>query len=238
MRSGFTAMLLVSVTLNLCEISRAAPPDLTGIWMPTAIRPDGERHRVWPEQPPFLPAVQASIDRWLADYDAVEDDPGRSCLPSGIPRQMLGVAQYPMEIVQTEEQLTILFELHNDVRRIYLDGRDHPEGLLPTWMGHSVGHFEGDTLVIETVALRQTGPPRPSSPALEVTERINLIDGGDRGQMFTVDVTIEDPLVYREPLAVRNHFWKQTDFEMGEYFCSEDLWRRNLSGDTRAIPWR
>jgi len=225
---------------GLCTVNPllAAPPDLTGIWMPTAITPAGERNRLWPEHPPFLPRVQQRVDQYYAEYDAVEDDAGRSCLPDGMPRQMLITAQYPIEIIETDGQITILFELHNDVRRIYLDGRDHPEGLLPTWLGHSIGHYEGDTLVVETTGIRGTRLPRPSSPELKLTERINEIDGGERGQMFTIDTTIEDPLVYSEPFTVRNYFWRQTDIEMGEYFCSEDLWQQSLSGSESKLPWR
>ena len=237
MSTGRRFMALVAGFFIGCPLL-AAPPELTGIWMPTAIGPDGERHRVWPENPPFLPAVQQQVDRYFAEYDHIEDDEGRSCMPYGIPRQVLGVAQYPLEIIETQGQLTILFELHNDSRRIYLDGRGHPEGLLASWMGHSVGRYEGDTLVIETKGLRVAGPPRPQSPALTVTERINMIDGGERGEMLTLDVTIDDPLVYREPFTVRNYFWRQTEIEMGEYFCSEDLWQQSLSGDDNIMPWR
>jgi hypothetical protein len=232
--------LLIAVGVGVCtgEAAFAAPPDLTGIWMPTAIAPDGERHRTWPESPPFLLDVQSSVDRYIADYDPVEDDAGRNCLPYGMPRQMLVVAQYPIEIIETEDQITILFELHNDARRIYLDQHRHPQGLLPTWLGHSIGHYEGDTLVVETTDIRRSALPRPSSPELKVTERFNLIDGGDRGEMMTVDMTIEDPLIYTEPFTVRNYFWRQTDIEMGEYFCSEDLWQLNLSGNDFKLPWR
>jgi hypothetical protein len=151
---------------------------------------------------------------------------------------MLVVAQYPIEIIETDGQITMLFELHNDARRIYLNQRKHPQGLLPTWLGHSIGHYEGDTLVVETTGIRRSALPRPSSPELKLTERFDLIDGGDRGKMMTVDVTIEDPYVYREPFTVRNYFWRQTEIEMGEYFCSEDLWQINLSGNEFKLPWR
>ena len=216
----------------------AAPPELTGIWMPTAIGPDGVRNRTWPEAPPFHADIQRQVDAYFATYDPIEDDEGRSCLPYGLPRQMLLTAQYPLEIIHAGELLTIIYELHNDYRHVFLDGRDHPEGLLPTWMGHSVGRFEGDSLVIETQGLRTLGPPRPQSPALTVTERIAPVEGGERGEMISVDITIDDPLIYREPFTVRNYFIRQTDIEMGEYFCSDDLWQQNLSGDESLLPWR
>ncbi|MGD8325059.1 MAG: hypothetical protein PVF50_11900 [Gammaproteobacteria bacterium] len=215
-----------------------SPADFNGIWMPTAIAPDGTRNRPWPEHPPFRPEVQTLVDRYYAQYDAVEDDDGRSCLPYGMPRQMLVTAQYPIEIIQTDQRLTILFELHNDVRRVFLDGRSHGVDLLPTWMGHSVGWFEEDTLVIETTGIRETAMPRPGSPELKVTDRISEIDGGDRGRMLTVDVTIDDPLVFQEPFTARNYYWLQTEIEMGEYFCSDDLWQQSLNGGEDDIPWR
>jgi hypothetical protein len=216
----------------------AAPPELTGIWMPTAIGPDGARNRTWPETPPFHDDVQRQIDAYFAAYDPIEDDDGRSCLPYGVPRQMLLVAQYPLEIIRTGDLITIIYELHNDFRHVFLDGREHPEGLLPTWMGHSVGHVDGDALVIETTGLRPIGPPRPQSPALTVTERIESVEGGERGEMISVDITIDDPLTYRQPFTVRNYFIRQTDIEMGEYFCADDLWQQNLSGDESLLPWR
>lgn len=237
--SGRLHQLVATAAMTMMSLAaRGEPPDLTGIWMPTAIKPDGERHRIWPEQLPFLDDVQKQVDRYMAEYDPVIDDFGRTCLPYGMPRQMLITAQYPLEIIETEDRITMLFEMHNDVRRIYLDGRQHPEGWLPTWMGHSIGHYDGDTLVIGTTGIRTNGPPRPRSPAHKVTERINLIDGGERGRMLTVDVTIDDPAIYRAPFTVRNYFWEQTDFEIGEYFCSDDLWQQNLRGDRGRLPWR
>jgi hypothetical protein len=233
-----TRLMTALIGLAIGGTVLAAPPDLTGIWMPTAIGPDGERNRTWPAEPPFREDVRPKIDAYLATYDPIEDDDGRSCLPYGLPRQMLLTAQYPLEIIRIDDLITIIYELHNDFRHVYLDGRGHPEGLLPTWMGHSVGHVDGDALVIETTGLRTLGPPRPQSPALRLTERIASVDGGERGEMIRVDITIDDPLTYREPFTVRNYFIRQTDIEMGEYFCSDDLWQQNLAGDESLLPWR
>lgn len=238
MRTLLTCALILAFSSWPGGEAQAAPTDLTGIWMPTAIAPDGTRNRPWPERPPFLPEVQARVDRYYEDYDPVEDDDGRSCMPYGMPRQMLVTAQYPLEIIQSGNRITILFELHNDVRRIYLDGRGHGQDLLPTWMGHSIGWYENDSLVIETTGIRESSMPRPSSPDLTITERINEIDGGERGQMIALDLTIDDANVFSEPLTVRTYFWRQTQIEMGEYFCSDDLWQRSLSGSEDDIPWR
>lgn len=216
----------------------AGPVDLTGVWMPTAISPSGERNRTWPEKPPFLPEVAAEHDEYRRNYDPVVDDAGRSCLPYGMPYQMLLVAQYPMEIVQTRDRITLIFELHNDARRIYLDGRKQPSGLLPSWMGHSIGHWEDQTLVIDTQGVREGRMPRPHSPALSVTERIRVVQSAEAGKMLELQMTVNDLLTYSTPFTVKQYFRQYPDLEIGEYFCSEDLWQQNLSGHEGYIPWR
>jgi hypothetical protein len=216
------------------------PVDLSGVWMPTAIGPDGNRNRTWPAKPPFLPPVQAAYDAYRvhAAADEQEYDAARSCLPYIMPHPMLVVAQYPLEIVQTEGRLTMIFELHNDVRRVYLDGRTPPTGLRPTWMGYSVGRWEGKTLVIRTTAIRDGTINYPHGPALVVTERLDLIADKDGKTMLQDELTIDDPGTYSEPFIVRNFFRQHEGLEIGEYFCSEDLWQQNLSGRDSKIPWR
>lgn len=236
--SNVAVAMTVSLTLVLSTLAHAERPDLSGVWMPTSIGPDGQRQRSWPESPPYRPEVQALIGEYHANYNAEDDDAGRNCLPYGVPYQMLGTAQYPMEIVQTESRVTLIFELHNDVRRIYLDGRGHPSNLLPSWMGHSIGYWDGDELVVETRGLRPGSLPRPHSPDLTVTERFRLVDGGDRGTMLQVEITLHDPQTFTQPFAVRNHWRQLPNLEMGEYFCNEDLWQQNLSGSETRIPWR
>ena len=77
----------------------------------------------------------------------------------GTPRNTLSTAPYPLEIVQRPERLTMIFDRLGDVRRVFLDGRARPNPLWPTWLGHSLGHWEGETLVIETVAMTQEWHP-------------------------------------------------------------------------------
>jgi hypothetical protein len=217
-----------------------AQVDLTGVWMPTAIGPDGNRNRTWPAKPPLLPAVQAEYDayRVLADANPEDFDNARSCLPYIMPRPMLVVAQYPLEIVQTDSRITMIFELHNDVRRIYLDGRTPPSGLRPTYMGYSVGHWEGDALVVRTSSVRDGTIDQPHGPSMVLTERLRLIKDKDGNTMLEDEIAVDDPATYAEPFTVRNVFRQRPGVEIGEYFCSEDLWQQNLSGNTTKIPWR
>ena len=218
----------------------AAPVDLTGVWMPTAIGPDGNRNRTWPANPPLTPALQAEYDayRVRAAANPEDFDNARSCLPYIMPRPMLVVAQYPLEIIQTEGRLTMIFELHNDVRRIYLDGRAPPSGLRPTWMGYSVGRWEGDVLVVRTTSVRDGTTDQPHGPSMVLTERLRLIKDKDANTMLEDEITVDDPATYAERFTVRNFFRQRPGVEIGEYFCSEDLWQQNLSGNTTKIPWR
>jgi hypothetical protein len=214
------------------------PVDLSGVWMPTALGPDGNRNRS--AKPPYLPAVQTAYDAYRARADAnpEEYDNARSCLPYVMPRPMLLVAQYPLEIVQTAGRVTMIFELHNDVRRIYMDGRSPPMGLRPSWMGYSVGHWEGDTLVVRTTSVRDGTVGEPHGPDMAITERLRLIKDKDNMTMLEDELTIEDPATYSEPFKLRNFFRQHAGVEIGEYFCSEDLWQQNLSGNASKIPWR
>jgi hypothetical protein len=217
-----------------------APVDLSGVWMPTAIGPDGNRNRTWPQNPPFLPDARRAYEAYRAHIDADEEeyDSARSCLPYIMPHPMLLVAQYPLEIVQTAGRVTMIFELHNDVRRIYMDGRTPPTGLLASFMGYSVGHWDGDTLVVRTTGVRDGTMAYPHGPRMVVTERLRLIADKDGKTMLEDELTIDDPGTYSAPFKVRNFFRQYPGVEVGEYFCSEDLWRQNLSGNDTKIPWR
>jgi hypothetical protein len=233
---AFAAVLVAA----LAEAAPSPPVDFTGVWMPTALGPDGNRNRTWPAMPPMLPAVQKAYDdyRVRADANPEEYDNARSCLPYIMPRPMLVVAQYPLEIQQTSDRLTMIFELHNDVRRIYLDGRAPPSGLRPTWMGYSVGHWDGDALVVRTTSVRDGTSDQPHGPSLALTERFRLVKDKDGQTMLEDEITVDDPATYSAPFTARNYFRQRPGVEIGEYFCSEDLWQQNLSGNTTKIPWR
>src|SRR6476660_3303255 len=101
--------------------------------------------------PGVMPGEEISLTPWgkkIMDSHQSKDDPEANCLPTGIPRQ----APYPWRILQTQTHVFILFEgnIHS-YRQIFVDGRKHPEDPDPTWYGHSVAHYEGQTLVVDTV---------------------------------------------------------------------------------------
>jgi hypothetical protein len=139
------------------------------------------------------------------------------CIAWGAPR-MMGFGL--IEFVQTPQRITIITEILHEVRRVWLDGRQHPAKLEPTYGGHSVGRWEGDTLVVDTVGLigatlDQTG--LPYSDKAHVTERIKLI----HGNQIENQITIEDPDAFTRPLVVTKNYRRgQPGQEIGEYVCN------------------
>jgi hypothetical protein len=133
--------------------------------------------------------------------------------------------------------VVMLFEIAPLPRRIHTDGRKHPQDLDPSWLGHSVGRWEGDTLVIDTVGTNgrgrplngyvaggvssktDTAPRLPVSEQLHMTERIRLV--GD-GQYLENEITIDDPKTYTRPFTVRRYWMRRPDLDVLEYFCAEN----------------
>jgi hypothetical protein len=149
------------------------------------------------------------------------NDPVYQCLPTGTPRIYAHPA--PFEIVQTAGRVLIMYEWMNINRHIYTDGRAHRQGRPPSWMGESIGHWEGDTLVVETVNFNdRTWVDRrglPHSEQLRVTERIRRV--GDDG--LTIDITVEDPIAYTEPWSARRVFDSVADWQLEESVCLDNL---------------
>jgi hypothetical protein len=150
-----------------------------------------------------------------------KDDPEARCLPTGVPRR----DPYPMRIVQAPDRVVILFEgnMHS-YRQIFTDGRGHPppRDLNPTWYGHSIGKWEGDTLVVDTIGfngltwLDMAG--HRSSDQLHVIERYSRPDYGT----LKLDITIEDPVMYTRPWNVTQIMPLMPNDEIMEYICIEN----------------
>ena len=185
-----------------------AAPDLSGIWEPEAWATEG-----WPTDPPYTEAGQAAQDAWAASPD---DDPSHRCL---IPLGRIISAPFPFEIIQQENRTTFLYEYEHQVRRVFLDGRTHPENAFPVAMGHSIGEWDGETLVVDTVGVEDGGLFRPQgipyTADLHMVERYSLADDGMR---LILELTIEDPNYFREPWTVLKRF-RRTDADIQYYEC-------------------
>ena len=172
---------------------------------------------------PFMPWSAA-----LYDYNSANEskyDPESSCLPPGGPRMM--ATPFPMEIIQLPEQerIIMIFEGATHIwREIYMDGRPHPKGdaLNPTFLGHSVGRWERDTLVVDVVGFNETTWidffGHPHTDALHVVERFS------RPDKYTLhyEATIDDPAAYTAPWTVAWDIPWSPDGELMEYICQED----------------
>ena len=149
-------------------------------------------------------------------------DYGVHCLPWGYVRSW--GTPYPQELIQKADRLAILFEQNNMFHVVPTDGRDHPKNLEPTWMGNSVGHWEGDTLVIDTIGFNgqtwlDTEPERLTSDKLHVIERMDRPDF----QHLKYEVTVDDPVMFTKPFKNTRVFvlMKPGD-EILEYSCEEN----------------
>ncbi len=183
-------------------------PDFDGIWisaagpggggvqarpggqgMPGAQRGRGGRMR---------PQVTAGAQRAIDSYDLLVDDPAYECSPASIWRAWANPT--PTAIEQLDDRVILRHEYMDAVRTVYLDGRDHPADLRPGVLGHSIGWYEGNTLVIDTtgfspsVLLTQNGLPQTGT--LHVIERLSL---GEDGQTLQLELTSEDPATFKVP---------------------------------------
>lgn len=157
-----------------------------------------------------------------AERGVALEDPTASCLPPGMPRMMR--MTYGMELLQTPGQITITSEWQAASRRIWTDGRAHPplDELLPTYAGHSIGRWEGDTLVVETVGVRddvlidQTG--LPTSGNMRIIERFYMEESG----LLVDEITVDDPEVFTEPWTQVRRYRYRPDLSMQEYVCFEN----------------
>jgi hypothetical protein len=167
------------------------------------------------------------LDSTLTPFGKAENakpkfDYGVHCLPWGYVRSW--GTPYPAELVQKPEKLAILFEQNNMFHVVPTDGRDHSKNLYPSWLGDSVGHWEGDALVVDTIGFNgqtwlDTEPERLTSDALHVIERFSRPDYNH----IQYEITASDPKMYTKP-------WKNTRVfvlmapgqELLEYSCDEN----------------
>jgi hypothetical protein len=156
-------------------------------------------------QPPYKPEYMAKVEEIIKTMYGgnTELDPQHDCKPNGIPRTSLGI----MHIVQTPEVLAVMYEAAPGpvFRLIYTDGRKHPEDLDTSFFGHSIGHWEGDTLIVDTVGLNdetwlggsQTGSAKHTSIH---SDQEHVVERWSRkGDTITWEATVEDPVMFTRP---------------------------------------
>lgn len=208
------------------------PRDFDGVWF---IRGYDRTFRTLDGQlPPFTERGRREWEHNVAADKAgtpVADAP-TGCLPHGIPRLL--ASPYPVQIITTGNQMTWVHEVNRNMRWIYLNEK-HPANLPKTYLGHSVAHWEGDTLVIDTVALndktRIDEEGITHSDQLHVVERIRKIEGGRQLEDL---ITITDPVMFTAPWTTKRVFHWRPDVRVMEYACEENNRNAPLDGVTRA----
>jgi hypothetical protein len=224
----FFAILLLSTA----QAGWAAPPDLTGIWTMqadgragAALNGPGDFEKI----APFTPLARSKLAEYHELVDATGDTPGAHCVPHGMPLAVLLGGGYPVEFIQRPEQLTIVYETHNEVRRVFLDGRRiDPADILPSRGGVSYGHWEGDTLVVETTGMKESiDQATAHSENARIVERYtpNVRDGMRR---LRVELTIHDPDFYTTPPTILREYTQLQQGRMLDYDCTEPDWDEHL----------
>ena len=195
-------------------------PDLSGIW-----EPEGTKFirnlaaDLKPGDVSFQPWAEALYNERLTGVLS-KQEPDANCLPQGVPK--INAAPVPWRIVQTPGMVVILYEAFTQWRQIFTDGRALPNDPNPTWLGYSVGKWDGDTLVVDTIGfngkawLDQQG--HPASDALHVTERFRRPTLGK----MELTITIDDPKAYTKPWTVTETPHLLADTELLEFVCLEN----------------
>jgi hypothetical protein len=197
-------------------------PDLSGMWRSDPVE-DGFAYArniaadLGPEE--IMPWATSLTSQRTENLQ--RDAPWARCLPVGMP--LNETTSIPYRIIQTRG-LVLLFheEFDTTPRQIFTDGRELPKDPNPTWMGYSVGTWDGDTLVVETSGfndktwLDQLG--HPHSERLRLTERFRRLDFGH----MTLQITIDDPEAFTRPFTLTRHPKLLPDYTMLEYFCTEN----------------
>jgi hypothetical protein len=210
-------------------------PDLSGVWV---VRDSGSLFYLAGDlKPEEIRPWAAAVYKQRAD-DFRRDTDGIHCLPPG-PKAGIGLGGFPMKIVQTPNLLVILYEYQTIFRQIFADGRALPQDPNPTWMGYSVGHWDGDTLVVTTMGYNDRTTidlaGHPHTEALRVSERYRRRDAGH----IDLQVTLDDPKAYTRPWTLHNEFDLVPDGDLIEYVCENERDAPHLvgkSGEEFRVP--
>jgi hypothetical protein len=214
---------------------RPAGRNITGSWEIYPLRGEGFGSGVPPKTPvaapkpiPEAPLRQPYLDQWrallaqnaeLTRKGLPPPSSAMFCMPDGMPGMMQ--ATFPMEILETPGQVTVIEEAYNQVRRIYLNATlPAPDEAEPRYAGHSVARWEGTTLVVNTIGVKETARFRnvPHSANMRITERLRLIND----EMLENQVTVEDPEYLTAPWTWTWMYKRWPGYKIQEYVCEDN----------------
>jgi hypothetical protein len=200
-------------------------PDLSGIWR----GPEDKYFRDLAADGPAAPMLPWAEALFKQRHDNLEKGhPSERCLGHGVTDY--DAAATPRRIIQTPGIIAILFESYNHYRQIFLDGRPLPKPTQPSYLGYSIGKWEGDTLVVDTTGFNDQGwldmEGHPQTESTHITERFRRRDFGH----IDLQLTIEDPAAYTKPWTSNLHLTFLPDEELIEDVCDNERDAQHLVG--------
>lgn len=238
-----TKLALSAAALLACASVPAAEdehPDFTGVWV-------GYRG---PGQTGFSGFGGARADlpltdegrRRMAEYNQLlgpeRANPAAYCVDYGVPTMMELPGAYPLEFIQKPDQLTIIYEVEGQLRRIFIGERQlPPERRIPSRAGYSAGHWEGDVLVVKTTDLldgRDQGA-HPHSDEATIDERFWLSTDDNGTQVLDYEAAINDPIYYTAPVMVARKYELSPDTFMLPFRCPDEFWYELLEMRTEQL---
>jgi hypothetical protein len=228
-RSGSRLLALGFGLLFFAHAQAQAPPDLSGAWAPYRGGRGADPNLAPPAPGPIVlkpPYAKTYEARRAAEAEATKrGEPlgtaAMQCVPYGMPR-MMSVALYPVEIIQQLSQITIVTEAFSEVRRVFMNQPQLPtDEVPPGYYGHSVGRWDGDTLVVDTVGIKESVSSYqnlPHSSQMRITERIRLVTP----DILHDAITIEDPVVLEKPVVYTLAYRRMPGYKMVEFVCENN----------------
>jgi hypothetical protein len=208
--------------------TESAPPDLLDHLIPGATNGAGEEplsqyfinilSDFKPEDAPLRPAAAELFRQRAPNFS--KESPLQHCLPEGMP--LVEMAPAPYKIIQTPGVTLMLYERDTTFRQVYTDSRKLPDDPQPSWLGYSIGKWDGDSLVVNTIGFNDRGwldaRGHTHSEALHLTERFHRLDFGH----MEVRLTIDDPETYTRPFTIKLRQRLLPDTDLLESFCAEN----------------
>ena len=221
----FLGIAGIALAFTAADAAEPTAQAISGVYWATAYSP--KIQPVGGGELPYTPAGKAQYEKNIAGLKdgSLTDTARRFCVPDGVPRIL--ASPYPFEIIQTPGQVTMIHELNHAIRIVLMDKpvpKDDDIAIIaaPYYDGHSYGHWEGDTLVIETLGyndktfLDATGAPH--SDAMHTIERIKKTNGGKELEDI---VTVHDPMMFTKDWSARFVYQLRNDLRIQDYVCGE-----------------
>jgi len=258
-----TSLAMTGAASGPASVPNFAPDDHTS-WVPA--RPEGDEFIAPPSGPgpvmaeaghPYVPNRRGqptyriadlsnpNLKPWVVEKLKAANDrvragqvpflPHERCWPGGVPGWEVYTRMRPLYFIQTPKQVTMVDELNHEVRRIYLNV-PHSANLKPSWYGESIGHYEGDEMVVDTAGLNDIPPVdnygTPHTDKIHVIERFRLIDGG---KTLQATVTVDDPAAFNRPWTAVQRWKRGESRAFEEDACAENNYSF-LNYDVVPIP--